>query len=329
MSCRISYICASYSEGLDVISRRDLFKMLATMGVGTSALSGYAVAESFQEKVTRYRLSPPGWTPGLNLRLAVLADLHVCEPWMSIERLEGIVRQTNGLGADAILLLGDYVVGHRLGKYSAPVTVGSWATVLAKLQAPLGVHAVLGNHDWWDQDIVQQRRAGPTRAGLALKAVGIPVYENNVMRLEKDGQAFWLAGLGDQWAFWPRDDEYDEFVRGGKMGYTGIDDLPGTLKQVTDDAPVILMAHEPDIFPKVPDRVSLTLSGHTHGGQIRIFGYAPVVPSRFGSRYVYGHKIEGGRNLIVSGGLGCSALPVRFGSPPEIVVVDLGRGGEA
>ena len=63
----------------------------------------------------------------------------------------------------------------------------------------------------------------------------------------------------------------------------GVDDLPGTLKQVTDDAPVILMAHEPDIFPNVPDRVSLTLAGHTHGGQVRIFGYAPVVPSRFGS----------------------------------------------
>ncbi len=177
-----------------MISRRDLLKMLAAMGIGSTALSGYAVAESFREKVTRYRLSPPGWTPGLNLRLVVLADLHVCEPWMSIERLEDIVKQTNSLGADAILLLGDYVVGHRLGKYSTHVTVGTWATVLAKLHAPLGVHAVLGNHDWWDEDTVQSRRAGPTRAGLALKAVGIPVYENNVMRLEKDGRPFWLAG---------------------------------------------------------------------------------------------------------------------------------------
>jgi predicted MPP superfamily phosphohydrolase len=329
MSRRISYVCASYSEGLVVISRRDLLKMTTAIGFGSTALSTYAVAESFLEKVTRYRLSPPGWTPGLNLRLAVLADLHVCEPWMSIERLEGIVEQTNSLEADAILLLGDYVVGHRLGKYSTPVSVGSWATVLAKLHAPLGVHAILGNHDWWDEDIVQRRRAGPTRAGLALKAVGIPLYENNVMRLEKDGKPFWLAGLGDQWAFWPRDDEYDEFVRGGKMANTGIDDLPGTLQQVTDDAPVILMAHEPDIFPKVPHRVALTLAGHTHGGQIRILGYAPFVPSRFGLRYLYGHKVENGRDLIVSGGLGCSSLPVRFGSPPEIVVVDLGVGGEA
>jgi predicted MPP superfamily phosphohydrolase len=74
----------------------------------------------------------------------------------------------------------------------------------------------------------------------------------------------------------------------------------------------------------VPDRVSLTLSGHTHGGQIRVLGYAPVVPSRFNNRYAYGHIVENDRNLIVSGGLGCSLLPIRFGSPPEIVVVDLG-----
>ena len=311
-----------------MISRRDFLKMLGAMGVGSSALSGYALAEAFQENVTRYQLMPPRWTPGLKLRLAVLADLHVCEPWMSIKRLEGIVEETNRLGADAILLLGDYVVGVSLGKYSTPVSAGTWATILAELKAPLGVHAVLGNHDWWDEIVVQRRRSGPTRAGLALQAVGIPVYENNVMRLEKNGQPFWIAGLGDQWAFWPSDDEYDEFVRRGKMDYVGVDDLPGTLKQLTDDAPVILMAHEPDIFPKVSDRVSLTIAGHTHGGQVRIFGYAPVVPSRFGTRYLYGHKVEDGHHLIVSGGLGCSALPIRFGARPEIVVIDLGNGGE-
>jgi len=107
-----------------------------------------------------------------------------------------------------------------------------------------------------------------------------------------------------------------------------LDDLPGALRQVTDDAPVVLMVHEPDIFPRVPERVSVTLVGHTHGGQIRLLGYAPYVPSRFGSRYVYGHKIKGGRHMIVSGGLGCSSLPVRFGSPPDIVVVKLGAGSE-
>ena len=169
--------------------------------------------------------------------------------------------------------------------------------------------------------------AGPTRARRALEAAGIPVYENKAVRLIKDGRPFWIAGLGDQWAFWPLEKDYDEFVRRGKKRYTGVDDLPGTLAQVTDDAPVILMAHEPDIFPGVPERVSLTLSGHTHGGQLRVFGYSPVVPSIFGNRYAYGHVVEDGRHLIVSGGLGCSAMPVRLGAPPEIVVVELGGGG--
>lgn len=87
---------------------------------------------------------------------------------------------------------------------------------------------------------------------------------------------------------------------------------------------MILLAHEPDIFPDVPSRVALTISGHTHGGQVRLFGYSPVVPSRFGNRYAYGHVVEGGRNLVVSGGLGVAILPVRFGMRPEIVQIDLG-----
>jgi uncharacterized protein len=312
-----------------VISRRDILKVLATAGLSASAFGGFAVAESLRQKVTRYSITPPGWTPGLKLRLAVIADLHICEPWMSLERVEQIVRQTNGLGADAILLLGDYVVGHRLGKFSKPVSVDQWAPVLGKLEAPLGVHAVLGNHDWWDERDVQDRRAGPTRSGKALESAGIPVYENKAVRLVKNGMPFWLAGLGDQWAFWRRDDDNDEEAQAdehARRQYSGVDDLPGTLAQVTDDAPVILMAHEPDIFPKVLSNVALTICGHTHGGQLRILGFSPVVPSLFGNRFAYGHVVENGRHLVVSGGLGCSMLPVRLGTPPEIVLVDLGGG---
>ena len=85
-----------------------------------------------------------------------------------------------------------------------------------------------------------------------------------------------------------------------------------------------MMVHEPDVFARMPDRVSITVAGHTHGGQIRLLGYAPVVPSRYGTRYAYGHIIEEGRNMVVSGGLGCSGIPVRFGSPPEVVMLELG-----
>lgn len=298
-----------------MITRRQLLQGSGAAALGTMGFGGYALAEPFRTQVTSYRLSPPGWTPGLTLKLAVLADLHACKPWMDVERIEGIVTQVNALKPDCVLLLGDYVAGMRLSRYASPVAHRDWAGALGALKAPLGVHAVLGNHDWWEDVAVQESKCGPTRAGLALQKAGITVHENTCLRLTKDGHPFWLAGLGDQWAFFKSNRKVRK--------YEGVDDLPGTLALATDDAPVVLMAHEPDIFHKVPDRVSLTVSGHTHGGQVRIFGYAPVVPSNYGARYLYGHIVEDGRNLVVSGGLGCSGLPVRFGSPPEIVTIEL------
>ncbi len=120
----------------------------------------------------------------------------------------------------------------------------------------------------------------------------------------------WIAGLADQMA---------HRIRRGET--RGADDLHGTLSQVPDNAPLILLAHEPFVFPMVPRRVALTLCGHTHGGQIDlpIVG-APFSPTRL---YNYGHIVERGRNLIVSGGLGESGLPIRIGVPPEILCVEV------
>ena len=155
-----------------------------------------------------------------------------------------------------------------------------------------------------------------TGCGGAFAANNLPLMENDVVRLEpKDGPAVWLIGLGDQLAH-PL----------GRGNFRGEDDLPGTLARIPEDgAPIVLMAHEPDIFPQVPERVALTISGHTHGGQVDLpfFGRL-VVPSAYGQRYAYGHVVEKGRHLIVSGGLGLSVLPVRLGVPPEIVLIELG-----
>ena len=297
------------------MNRRGFLRLIGLGALAPALLGGYAVAVEplHRLRVARYAFAPPRWTPGLRLRAAVLADIHACEPWMDAARLGRIVARANALEPDIVLLLGDYRSGMSLA--TRALAPGEWAAPLAGLAAPLGVHAVLGNHDWWEDAAAQAREAGPTEAQDALAAVGIPVLENRAVRLEKEGRPFWLAGLGDQLAFPPT---------AARPRWRGTDDLPTTLAGVTDDAPVVLMAHEPDIFPRVPSRISLTLSGHTHGGQVRLFGYAPVVPSRYGNRYAYGHKIEGGRHLVVSGGLGCSVAPIRFGSPPEIVLLDLG-----
>jgi len=302
-----------------VITRRQFIQGAAVAGVGTAGFGSYALAEPWGMNVTTYRLTPPRWPKELKLKLAVLADLHACEPWMSVDRIRRIVAQTNAFEPDCVLLLGDFVAGHRMERFAEPLAHRDWAGALSGLKAPCGVHAVLGNHDWWEDIAVQERGCGPTRAGLALQEAGIAVHENTCVRLVKDGIGFWLAGLGDQWAFWMS----REMRRKTRSNFRGVDDLTGTLAQAIDQAPVILMAHEPDIFPQVPDGVAVTICGHTHGGQVRVMGYAPYVPSQFGNRYVYGHVVEGGRNLIVSGGLGCSGVPVRFGSPPEIVMVEL------
>ncbi|MEH3119022.1 MAG: metallophosphoesterase [Methylorubrum populi] len=270
--------------------------------------------------MTRYRLEPLGpWPAGLRLRIVAIADIHACEPWMSAARIEGIVAAANALQGDVIVLLGDYVAGMRaVTRY---VDAAEWAPVLAKLAAPLGTYAILGNHDWWEDKSAQARGAGPTIAGEALRRSGIRVLENDALPLSVKGHAVWLAGLGDQLAFLPSRKRHGH-------PRTGADDLPGTLAKIPDGAPAILLAHEPDIFPQVPPRIALTLSGHTHGGQVRLFGRSPVVPSRYGNRFAYGHVREQA-DLIVSGGLGTSIAPVRLGVPPEIVVADLGDGNEA
>jgi len=299
-----------------MISRRQLLKgILASIGAVAALGIGYGVGveQFFAPRITRYQLRPARWPSGLDLRIAVLSDIHACRPWMSPERIRSIVETANGLEADLIVLLGDYVYGHRfVTDYLQP---SEWSRELARLRAPLGVHSILGNHDWWKDDAVQQRGEGPPFAKRALHDVGIAVYENEVVRLHKGGAAFWLAGLGDQLAFGVP-------FREKPARRIGVDDLPGTLAKVTDEAPIILLAHEPDIMVDVPERVSLVLSGHTHGGQVRLFGWLPWVPSRFGRRFAYGHVREQ-TDLIVTCGLGCTIAPIRLGVPPEIAVVTL------
>lgn len=302
-----------------MITRRGFLRAIGASVLSAASFAAYAVGVEpmLLTHVKRYALTPPGWPAGLALRIAALADIHACRPWMTPERIAGLVDQANALEPDLIVLLGDYVSGLRA--VTRPVHSPDWAEALSGLSAPLGVLSILGNHDWWEDLSAQEAGSGPTIAGRALETVGIPVLHNETVRLEKDGHGVWIAGLGDQLALRPGS-------RWGRKRYIGTDDLDATLAGVTDNAPVILLAHEPDIFPLVPERVSLTLCGHTHGGQVRVFGYSPVVPSRFGNRYAYGHVVEGDRNLIVSGGLGFSILPVRLGVRPEIVLIELGSG---
>jgi predicted MPP superfamily phosphohydrolase len=300
-----------------MISRRQFLRMLSGLGAlsASTVAYGFTVEPLLRLHVARYDLDPPQWPKDLPLKIAAIADIHACDPWMTEAHIEEIVARTNSLDPDIILLLGDYFAGHRhVIRYLDPE---EWARPLTQLKAPLGVHAILGNHDWWHDSQAQLDRHGPTIARRALEAVGIPVYENDAVRLTSNGKPFWLAGLGDQLAFIP-----SRRIRPGLR--VGVDDLAKTLGKVADDAPLILMAHEPDIAMRVPSRVALTLSGHTHGGQVRLFGWSPIVPSRYGAKLAYGHRREA-CDIVVSGGLGCSIVPFRLGVPPEIVLITLGN----
>jgi uncharacterized protein len=276
-------------------------------GLGAAGLSGTSTAvyaatiEPERLVTTSYRLTPPGWNAG-RLSVVAIADLHAGGPNMLVEHISRVVDATNALRPDLVVLLGDYVATHRF--VTERVAPEVWAGEFARLAAPLGVWAILGNRDWWH---------GADAVRRALANVGIPCLENRAVFLGEGDARFWIAGLGDQLAH-----------RVGHGRFRGEDDLPGMLGQVTTDHPVILLAHEPDIFVKVPPRVCLTLAGHTHGGQIRIpLLWPSFVPSRYGARFAYGHIVETGRHMIVSGGLGTSSLPVRLGVPPEIVNIEI------
>lgn len=274
----------------------------ATVPIGAG---GYSIAVEPRRgpKLVAYQISPPDWTSDEVLRVGVIADLHACEPWMSSTKIESIVASANALTPDIFVLLGDFVEGLR-GYMASPIPMDRWAGPLADLEAPLGTFAVLGNHDWWVDALAVRK---------ILEDRHIAVMENEASFVTlPDGNGFWLGGLGDQLAF-----------RGTGRG---VDDLDGLTARIPDDGrPAILLAHEPNIFPKVSSRFGLTLSGHTHGGQIRlpVLGRFPAT-TEHGQRYVYGHVVEDDRHLVVSAGLGCSGFPVRFGVPPEINLVEIG-----
>jgi uncharacterized protein len=261
--------------------------------------------------VTRYTAGPLREVAVPQLRVAVLADFHAAAPVMDARRIAGIVAQANGLGADLILLLGDYA-GHLIGcRCLEPEAV---AAELARLEAPLGVWSVFGNHDWKHDRTPREGEALPTVWHRAFAEAGIATLSNEVRALEAGGVPFRLAGLESQQAF-----KYQRRRRD-----KGAHDLPAVSRALDPSVFTLLMAHEPDVFPDLGDHFDLTISGHTHGGQIAPFGLPLVVPSRHGRRYAYGSFVEGRKRMIVSGGLGMTTIPLRLGRPPEIVLVELG-----
>jgi uncharacterized protein len=241
-------------------------------------------------------LEIPAWPAGFeNCKIVALSDLHVGSPHVTLDKLRQIVQRTNEQNPDLIVLLGDYVIQGVIGGTFVEPEV--FAEALKDLRAPLGIYAVLGNHDWW---------FGSERVTQALQHAGVRVLTNEAVPLVRNGQTLWLAGLGDY--------------------FTRHHDIEKMLRAVSTADPILALTHTPDVFLKLPPQVILTLAGHTHGGQVNLplLGRR-VVPSDFGEKYAIGFVEEGERRVFVSPGIGTSILPLRFRVPPEISVLTISR----
>ena len=233
-------------------------------------------------------------TPLNDLKIVVLADIHAGGAFIDQDKLRLIVKRTNELNPDIIVILGDFISGGRGGTAMEPEV---FAPILKEFKAPFGVYSVLGNHDWW-YDGNEVRRA--------LEANGIRVLENEVLPVNVRGTTFWFAGLADLWTRPQR--------------------IADTIDRIPADQTIIALTHNPDIFPQLPQRVPLLLAAHTHGGQVSFPFIGPVIePSSYGQRYVRGHVVENGHHLFVTTGIGTSIIPVRFGVIPEIVLLTVQR----
>lgn len=288
--------------------------MLLTIFIGLGALLlalfvyGFWIEPAWRLRVKRYRVEHEGWRGRAPVRIVIISDLHAGAPYISLGRVSRIVRKANRLAPDLAILLGDYEAAHswRFGGETKHDIIGR----LAPFKGRYGTWAVLGNHDWW-QDFDAAKDHRPCAAQVALAEHEIPHLDNESVRIAHEGGDFWLVGLADQRPF-------DEGPDG-----EGFDDIDHAMAGVSDAAPCVLLAHEPDLFPEVPTQCILTLSGHTHGGQIRVGNRSPIIMAAENEKFSYGRYEADGRVLIISGGIGCSELPVRVNMPPEITVVTL------
>lgn len=242
--------------------------------------------------VRRANVGFESWPAGAPpVRVALLADIHGQGPDLSPERMARIAAQVNAQKPDLILIAGDFSGDRTLRTrlYSEAEIAAS----LKGLEAPLGVYAVLGNHDHW--------RDGPAMR-RAVEAMGIPVLANQAVR----AGPLTLAGA---------DDIHTDNADVSALARTAAA-LPG---------PTVVLSHSPDLAPILPPQFGLVLAGHTHCGQIvlPLIGYLATA-SRHGERYACGMIREPGRTTIVSAGIGASVLPLRFGAPPDFWIVTMG-----
>lgn len=245
-----------------------------------------------------FRLKVPFWSKKLSgLKIVILSDIHSGTPFNGEKRLERIVKKVNNLNPDIVLLLGDYVITKMpLTKTLDPLTI---AEKLINITPKISNIAILGNHDY---------RYGSYKIKEAFQKKGIHLLENDFIELKFNEESFFLASVPDQ-----------------DTGTPEIDKVLGFIEQ---EKPLLFLIHNPQLFDKIPDRVSLILAGDTHGGQVYLPVFKDILTKikqgkHYKPQYRYGLLKEENKQMLITSGTGTSSIPLRIGVPPEIILLKL------
>ena len=280
-------------------TRRHFLRDATKIAVGIALAAGsYGAVFERQHVVVRYIDIPLARLPEAldGLTIAQLSDFHY-HPLFSAGVIRKALAFVHLLQPDIVALTGDFVTlsEFRDEDPAAAQAVEPCAELLASLRPPLGVYAVLGNHDTFTD---------PSHVAAALSARGFKVLENQAIPIEKHGKRIWIAGVQDA------------------LG--GFPDLDATLARVPRKEPVVLLAHEPDFADEAAQHlIDLQLSGHSHGGQVRLPFLPPLALPRLGRKYPIGLRTLGRMKLYTNIGLGTIGVPMRIGATPEVTLFTL------
>ncbi len=255
----------------------------------------WALVEARTIRVSRAVLTSPNLPASFDgATMVFAADIHA-GPYFGRVRMRSLVDDINALGPDVVILGGDYVGGRMRGKQV-------FYSEIDRLEAPLGVYAVLGNHDYWE---------GVTHAREGMADARVTLLVNDSATLTRGAETIRIAGVDDAWM--------------------GTADAEAAASGIAESEFAVLVSHTPDYLPDAlpgtREVFDLALAGHTHGGQLTAFGmFSPLMPSAFGQRYKGGWVEESGVPVLVTRGVGSVTVPMRFFAQPEIHVIELRRG---
>jgi hypothetical protein len=278
-------------------TRRQFLSRAAAVGAVAIAADGILLAPNLP-RIVRQEFYLQRWPERLNgFTVAVLSDFHY-DPYFSIHPLHAAIPMVNNLHPDLVALVGDFVSVPAFGDdRKGALDAEPCARLLRQITAPHGLWAVMGNHD---------DGTDPEYVTRALQAQNIQVLANQSQPIERDGVRFWLAGVNDV--------------------ISGSADLSKTMRPVPLGEAVVLLAHEPDFADEASQYpIDLQLSGHSHGGQIRIPFLPPLYLPRLAKKYVWGNYRIGPLTLHTSAGLGTIGIPMRLNCPPEVTLLTLRR----